>query len=113
MRFGNAGAPPTQAPYVGNIPAYLGQSAPAPAEPPWWAKLTTQALQIWQQRQINKENEKRASQGLPPLTAQQAQSYAPAATVQVGLDPQVRNMLLIGGLAVGGLAIFALTRKRR
>lgn len=57
-------------------------------------------------QQILSANTERAKQGLPPLDA-----AAYAATVNVGLSPELKSMLLIGGL--GLLLVYMMTRGRR
>lgn len=98
---------------------YFGQtppSTPAPAEKPsWWQNLIQTAvpayLQYKQQREFQKLNIERARQGLPPISVEEYRAMTPpAATVEVGMSPQTRNMLLLGGLGLGALLLFTMKR---
>lgn len=69
-------------------------------------------LPIYYQSKAQKElielNADRAKQGLPPIDSSQV---APTIRTQVGMDPAMLNMLVLGGV---GIAIFmAMGRKRR
>lgn len=93
---------------------HLSQTeAPAPAQGPGWAGVASQGLQLLQQYQINQINRKRLEQGLPALDAQQTAALAPQAKVQVGLSPNVRNMLIWGGLGLGAVLLFSMGGRRR
>lgn len=80
---------------------------------PGWAEVASQGLQIWQQYQLNQINKKRLEQGLPALTSQQTAALAPQARVQVGLSPNVRNMLIWGGLGLGAVLLMTMGGRRR
>lgn len=63
-------------------------------------------LAFEQQRQLLKVNAERAKQGLPPINTLAAQ-------VQVGLAPDIKNLIVIGGLFLAGFFILNLLGKRR
>lgn len=95
---------------------YLGEAAVAPASAPQQTnlvadllKLGTAAVQLISQQQLAKTNIQRANAGLPPIQTGDVPGLTP--TVSVGLDPNTRNMLLLGAAGLG--AMFLLKRKRR
>jgi len=63
-------------------------------------------LAFEQQRQLLKVNAERAKQGLPPISTLAAQ-------VQVGLAPDIKNLIVIGGLFLAGFFILNMLGKRR
>jgi len=63
-------------------------------------------LAFEQQRQLLKINAERAKQGLPPISTLAAQ-------VQVGLAPDIKNLIVIGGLFLAGFFILNMLGKRR
>jgi len=63
-------------------------------------------LAVEQQRQLLKINAERAKLGQPPISTLAAQ-------VQVGLAPDIKNLLVIGGLFLAGFFILNLLGKRR
>lgn len=81
---------------------YLGQITD-PQQPAWYETLIPLALQTYRERQNIRAQTERARQGLPPLRTDQ---YSPPIRVQteVGADPRMRNMLMIGG----GIALVVL-----
>lgn len=62
-------------------------------------------LTVYNQQRILDANMERAARGLPPLSTAQ---YAP--TYNVGLSPDTRNMLMIGGGLL--LAVVLLSRRK-
>lgn len=109
--------------YFGETPTlYMGAALPVDIgakakEPSWFEKLFTTAAGIYQQKQALKqareENVMRAQQGLPPVsTAEIKRQFAPQAAVEVGLSPQIRNMLVIGGLGLGAFMVVNMLRKK-
>jgi hypothetical protein len=107
--------------YFGETPTlYMGATAPA-KEPSWFEKYIVPVVQtsvaLKQQKQALKlaqqENVTRAQQGLPPLsTTEIKRQFAPQAGVEVSLSPQIRNMLLFGGLGVGAFLVINMMRKK-
>lgn len=101
--------------YIGNLP--VGDVAPAPA--PWWQGLLTQAGTIASQVQTVKSaqavvdiNKQRLAQGLPPLTADQANALVPSAGVSVGLSPDLQRLIIGFGVGAGLLLLlWIVTRK--
>lgn len=83
-------------------------AAPA-TDKTWYEKLVESlvptAAAVYQARELNKLNLQRVQQGLPMLSAQQfAQTYQPpVATVQVGMTPQTKQMLMFGALGIAAL----------
>lgn len=73
-----------------------------------WMDTLARSLPIlaatYQQKQILSVQVERARQGLPPLDASQF-----AAGVQVGLTPDVKNILIMGG--IGLVAVMVLLRR--
>jgi len=63
-------------------------------------------LAFEQQRQLLKINAERAKLGQPPISTLAAQ-------VQVGLAPDIKNLLVIGGLFLAGFFILNMLGKRR
>jgi len=63
-------------------------------------------LAVEQQRQLLKINAERAKLGQPPISTLAAQ-------VQVGLAPDIKNLIVIGGLFLAGFFILNLLGKRR
>lgn len=60
----------------------------------------------WQQKQLLDVQVERARAGLRPLDVSE---YAPG--VKVGVTPETRNLLVVGGLVLAGIAIWGLARK--
>jgi hypothetical protein len=79
---------------------------------PWYeslARLLPILATTYQQRQLLSVQVERARQGLAPLDVS-----AYAAGVNVGISPEVKQLLIIGGLAIAGLvALSMVTRGRR
>lgn len=78
-------------------------------------ELAKQALPVYQQAKILREQEKRRAAGLAPLESEQ---LAPTVRVQAGVDPGIMNLgktVLYGGLAIGGglLLMTVMRRPRR
>lgn len=83
--------------------------------PSWLQNLVTGATQfvVGQQQmsalnQLNQINMQRAAAGLPPLPA----STLVQPGVQVGLSPDLQNMLLFGGLGIAALWAFGVFARR-
>lgn len=91
--------------FTEQITAQTGPSA----EEPWWQvamrTLSTVVVTDYQRRLLNIQLD-RARQGLPPLNTSQY-----GVGVQVGMDPNVQKMLIIGG--VGLFALLMLMRRGR
>jgi hypothetical protein len=78
--------------------------------PSWLTALiggATQIENVISQQQLNTINMQRASQGLPPLPQS---VIGPTATV--GLSADTQNLLVIGGLAIGGLVLLNMLLRR-
>lgn len=62
-------------------------------------------LNTYQQQQLTKLNTERVKRGERPLTAQEyaSQYMIPATTVQVGLDPATKELLMWGAIGIGAL----------
>lgn len=95
---------------------YLGEAAVAPASPPLETNLVadllkfgTAAVQMISQQQLAKTNIELIKAGKAPIQTGDVPGLTPA--VSVGLDPQTRNMLLLGAAGLG--ALFLMKRKRR
>ena len=106
--------------YFGETPTlYLSAvqvEAGAATKPAWYEDILKTIVGTYQQKQAIKqtraENIRREAQGLPPVsTAEIKRQYAPQ--VEIGISPQIRNMLLIGGLAAGGFFLVNMMQKRR
>lgn len=68
-------------------------------------------LPLYQQQQIMKLQLERAKQGLPPLDTS---ALTAESGVQVGINPATRNtILMVAGLAVGGLLLYKFLGKKR
>jgi len=65
------------------------------------SKVATSVLTLYQQKQLMDINASRAAQGLPPIDT----SRYTAAGVQVGLSPQTRSLVMLGGLIALGVAL--------
>ncbi len=65
-------------------------------------------VSTWQQKEILQVQVERAKNGLPPLDASQL-----AAGVNVGLSPDVKRMLMIGGAALLAALVYVATQRRR
>jgi hypothetical protein len=72
---------------------------------PWYATFLTQALSLYQQEQMRKENSKRARSGLPPLSVEEFKATLPAAQVEVGMSPQIKQALTWGGLGLAAVIL--------
>lgn len=94
---------------------YFGQAPAVSPEKPWYEKLIDiyGVIQARKEAQrFREENLKRLRAGQPPLSVEAYKSISPpAATVEVGLSPQVKNMLLIGSLGLGSLLLFNMLRR--
>ncbi len=94
---------------------YMGEEAPPATAPGWLTQFTEfakQALPVYQQTQILREQKRRRAAGLPPLESEQ---LAPTVRVQVAPSAGVMNLgrvALWGGLAIGG-TLLAMTLLRR
>lgn len=116
FRFHGLGATPDYGAMLMN-PTTPGMTPPfAPPQPSWltsFTEIAKQALPVYQQAKILREQQKRRAAGLPPLESEQ---LAPTVRVQGGLDPgtmQLGKMALMGGLAIGGgLLLMTVMRKR-
>lgn len=105
--------------YFGETPTMYLSAEPSikPAEKPkWYETAFTTAVGIYQQKQALKqaqqENALRMQQGLPPIsTSEIKRQFAPQ--VEVGISPQVRNILLFGGLGAGAFVFINMLQKRR
>ena len=62
---------------------------------------------------IAKINLERARQGLPPLDTGQVQAMAPRPGVAVGLSPDVKRIIIFGGVGIGALILFGMMGKKR
>jgi hypothetical protein len=103
---------------------YLVDVDTASTDKPWYEKSIEKAVEIWgtveaqksAQKQADKlqaENLRRARMGLPMISGQQYGAMRPpAATVAFGLSPDVKNMLLFGGLGLGALLLLPRLLKR-
>lgn len=80
---------------------------------PWWQNLAQQALTVFQAERLRAENLKRIQAGLPPLSQEETRALAPTANVNVALPQDLKNALYIGGAALIGITIFALTQNRK
>ena len=69
--------------------------------------------QVTLAQKIAKINLERVRQGLPPLDASQTAAIAPRPGVAVGLSPDVKNIIVIGGLGIGALILFGMMRPKR
>ena len=70
------------------------------------ARILPMLTATYQQRQIHDIQLQRAKAGLPPLSNSDFGSQ-----VSVGLDPQTRQYLVIGGVALIGLIAFGVFKK--
>lgn len=80
-------------------------STAAQTAQPWYATFLTQALSVYQQEQFRKENAKRARSGLPPLSVDEFKSTLPAAQVEVGMSPQIKQALTWGGIGLAAVIL--------
>lgn len=94
----------------GSITATVG----APSTPAWLQNIGTNITQFLVGRQqlqtvseINQINIQRAAAGLPPISPSLAQPG-----VNVGLSPDLQNLLIYGGLGVAALWVFSTVMKR-
>jgi hypothetical protein len=97
---------------------YLGEAAVAPASPALETNLVsdllkagTAVVQLISQQQLAKTNIKLAAAGQPTIPVSSVPGLTPTIQVQGGLDPQTRNMLLLGAAGLG--AMFLLGRRKR
>lgn len=87
-------------------------------DPEKWKSVGTSIAQagsalmpLYQQQQIMKLQLERAKQGLPPLDTS---ALTAESGMQVGINPATRNtILMVAGLAVGGLLLFKFMGKKR
>lgn len=101
-----AGFNPEAGRFATQVPSMLGDASDASIiDPNSVTGLLQQAVLAWNTQQIANANAQRIAIGLPPLDAS---AYAP--TVNVGLDPTMK-MLLIGGVAL--LAFMTLGKGKR
>lgn len=101
--------------YLGDAAADAAATAP---DKPWYEKLVDvygayQATRTAQkmQDQLARENAARASAGKQPISMDSYAKYA-APQVNVGLSPNVMNMLLYGGLGLGGILLFSMIMRK-
>lgn len=64
-------------------------------------------------KKIANINLERARQGLPPLDTGQVQAMAPRPGVAVGLSPDVKRIIIIGGVGIGALILFGMMRPKK
>lgn len=69
-----------------------------------WAEIFGSVAGAWQQQQLFDLNIERAKRGLAPISSAQ---FAP--TYNVGVSPQLQQILLFGGIAL--LAVLMLRRR--
>lgn len=72
------------------------------------SQLLQTGLLTYTQIQFLNANLERAKAGLPPLNAS---DYSPS--VNVGLDPKIRDLLIYGGVAFIGVYLFTTLKKGR
>lgn len=88
-----------------SAPGVTGIIASQQVQGETWMDTLSRSLPImaatYQQKQILDVQVDRARQGLPPLNASQF-----AAGVQVGLTPDVKNILIMGGIGIVALMMF-------
>lgn len=85
-----------------------------PEQAPWYGTLATGAMNLYQQYQFARANDKRIQAGQVPIDAREyAAAQLPAARAEVGLDKSTRDMMMYGGIAVAGLVIMSLLTKKR
>ncbi len=76
---------------------------------PWYetaAKVASTLVMANYQREMLNAQLDRAKAGLPPLNASQY-----GLGVNVGLSPDTQKLLLYGALAIGGIALYAASRR--
>lgn len=95
---------------------YPNQEIPAP-DSGFFGKLVTGITDISKavmayktQDDINDINLERVRRGQAPISAAYLRAMQPQMGVNVGLSPQVKNLLIFGGLGLG--AVYLLTRRR-
>lgn len=74
-------------------------------------QMITAGLTISNAQRLANLNFSRIKAGQPALTQPQIQSMTPG--INIGLAPDIKNMLLIGGLALGGILLFTMMPKRK
>lgn len=81
----------------------LGADAAAPAAAPtWWENLISAGTQIAQGAAQVKAAKEIAKTG-----------QVPTAQLNVGMAPETQKMLMIGGIALGGVLLLSMLKKRR
>lgn len=104
--------------------AYLGavtatDAASAPPEKLWYEKLVdiygayqAQRTASKMQSELARQNMERAKAGLSPINIEDYARYS-APQVNVGLSDATKNLLIYGGLALGGIFLVTTLMKRR
>lgn len=99
----------------GNENFYFGQAPAVAPDKPWYEKLVDIYGLVRGQKEadkLRKENIARMRRGQPVMSVDDWRAITPpSASVEFGLTPQIRNILIFGAIGLG--AVFLLSQRKR